>query len=146
MMFTRKFHRSAASLAIAAACAAPGITLAGVGQVTTADLSGQWVATLHGFTGCGQHAMHVSINMNNAGSGTATITNHGQCGDSVLTGQTFKIDSLNSNGTGTAGLTCGPGCGWTLRFQVSPDRTVMNLVDVEGFNPGNYLVGVAVHF
>ena len=146
MKFTNTFHRSAAALAFALSCAAPAITWAGVGQVTKADLTGQWVATLHGFTGCGQHAMHVSINMNSAGSGTATITNHSQCGESVQTGQTFNIISMNTNGTGTAGLTCGAGCGWTLRFQVSPDRTIMNLVDVEPANPGNYLAGASVHF
>jgi hypothetical protein len=146
MSLIRKLHRSAAALAVAMACAAPTITWAGVGQITHADLTGQWVATLVGFTGCGQHAMHVSINMNNAGSGAATITNHGQCGNSVLTGQSFKIISMNSNGTGTAGLTCGTGCGWTLRFQVSPDRTIMNLVDVDPINPNNFLAGVAVHF
>jgi hypothetical protein len=147
MSFVRKFSRSIAATAVAlAACASAPVTWAGVGQITNADLAGSWVATLHGFTGCGQHAMHVAINMGNAGVGTATITNHGQCGDSVLTAQSFKIVSLNTNGTGTAGLSCGAGCGWTFKFQVSPDRTIMNLVDVDPLNPGNFLAGVAVHY
>ena len=147
MTAIRKLQRSMfIAMAVAAAIGAPVVAKAGVGQITRADLAGPWVATLVGFTGCGQHAMHVAINLNNAGSGTATITNHGQCGNSVQAGQTFNIISLNTNGTGTAGLSCGTGCGWTLRFQVSPDRSIMNLVDVEPINPGNFLAGVAVHY
>jgi hypothetical protein len=143
----RKLYRSSAiAIAMAAMLSVPVASQAGVGQITLADLHGPWTATLMGFTGCGQHAMHVAINMNNAGSGTATITNHSQCGDSVQTGQTFKVSSINTSGTGTANLSCGTGCGWVLRFQVSPDRTVMNLVDVEPANPGNFLAGSAVQY
>lgn len=148
MTFTRKFHRSslaAAALAFAA-CAASTAALAGVGQVSYPDLQGPWTATLSGVTGCGPSAMHVAITMNNSGTGAATLTTHGQCGNSVLAGQTFKILTLNTNGSGTANLTCGAGCGWNLRFQVAPDRQIMNLIDVDPANPGNYIAGVAVHY
>lgn len=147
--FARSFRRAAlAVLPVAAAFASclPTASSAGVGQITLPDFAGNWIATLQGVTGCGPTAMHVQISMNNAGTGTATTTLHGQCGNSTTAGLTFRILSVNTNGTGTANLTCGVGCGWNLRFQLSPDRAVMNLVDVDPANPGNYIAGTAVHF
>lgn len=140
--------RSALHAAIIAAgiAALPATSSAGVGIVNKSDLYGDWVATFSGFTGCGQVAMHVTIQMNNAGTGTATITEHGQCGNRVIPGQTFQVLTLDRNGTGTAGLSCGAGCGWNLRLQVAPDRQIMNLVDVDPVNPGNFIAGVAVHY
>ena len=147
MSFVQKSLRIAAAAAVAiAASAAPVIASAGVGYVAYPDLAGSWVATLSGFTGCGSSAMLVAITLNSSGVGTATLTTHGQCGDSVATGQTFKVTALNVYGTGTANLTCGVGCGWNLRLQVSPDRQIMNLIDVDPVNPGNYIAGVAVHY
>ena len=147
MAFVQKSLRMAAVAAVAiAATAAPVIASAGVGYIAYPDLAGNWSATLSGFTGCGSSAMLVSFNLNAAGVGTATLTTHGSCGDSVASGQTFKVTGLNINGTGTANLTCGVGCGWNLRLQVSPDRQIMNLIDVDPVNPGNYIAGVAVHY
>lgn len=147
MAFVQKSLRMAAVAAVAiAATAAPVIASAGVGYIAYPDLAGNWSATLSGFTGCGSSAMLVSFNLNSAGVGTATLTTHGSCGDSVAAGQTFKVTGLNVNGTGTANLTCGVGCGWNLRLQVSPDRQIMNLIDVDPVNPGNYIAGVAVHY
>lgn len=70
---------------------------------------------------------------------------HLGCGDGTTTGVTFTINTLNTNGSGTANLTCGVGCGWNFDIQVSPDRAMFNLVDVSSANPGNYLEGVAIH-
>ena len=64
------------------------------------------------------------------------------CGQATTT-QTFQIISLNGNGSGVAGLTCGSGCGWTFNIQVSPNRQVINLVDVTD-PAGNVLAGTAV--
>ncbi len=64
------------------------------------------------------------------------------CGPSSNT-QTFTTESLNTNGTGTAGLTCGVGCGWTFNIQVGPNKQVFNLVDVVDV-AGNNLAGTAV--
>lgn len=114
-----------------------------IGAITKADLYGSWQGTLVGFTGCGNSSELFTISMNGTGSGTGTLQTHGNCGDSSLTGQSFTILTLNSNGTGTAGLSCGPGCGWAFAIQVSPDRSSMNLADVT--DPGNYLVGTAIH-
>ncbi len=114
------------------------------GNIVKSDLTGPWQIALRGTTGCGFVAMQANISMTPTGSGTGTLTIHGQCGDSTLTGQTFKITSLKANGSGTANLTCGSGCGWNFNIQVSPDRSKVNLVDVSTLNPGNYLEGVAV--
>jgi hypothetical protein len=118
---------------------------ASIGTISKADLSGPWLITLGGNTGCGLGTLVATATLNTSGAGPATITTHGQCGNGVITGQTFTIISLNSNGSGTAGLTCGTGCGWTLTLQVSPDRSTMNLADVSASNPNNFLVGSAVH-
>jgi hypothetical protein len=148
-MNVQRFFSRPAFKAAALVCAmavVPAVSMAGVGKITTPDLFGQWVGTLSGVTGCGPTAMHFSMKLSAAAEGTGTLTMHGQCGDSVLQEQTFRVLTLDANGTGTANLTCGPGCGWNLRIQVSPDRTIMNLVDVDPVNPGNYVAGVAVHF
>jgi hypothetical protein len=115
------------------------------GNINKADLSGPWVVSLTGNTGCGLVAMQANFTLNSTGSGTATLITHGQCGDSTVTGQSFTINTLTTNGSGTAGLSCGTGCGWTFNIQVSPDRSTFSLVDVSSSNPSNYLSGVAVH-
>lgn len=123
-----------------------------IGLINKADLSGPWQMTLLGNTGCGISSMLVTFTLNGSGSATnATITSHvinptQTCPDgAVSTGNNFTINSLNSNGSGVAGLTCGASCGWTFNIQVAPDRSIMNLVDVATFNPNNLLQGTAVH-
>jgi hypothetical protein len=113
------------------------------GNISKGDLAGSWVLTAVGNTGCGISSELATISLTPAGTGTATLQTHGQCADSTLTGQSFTILSLKTNGEGTAGLSCGSGCGWTFTFQVSPDRSTMTLVDVT--DPGNFLSGTAVH-
>lgn len=56
-----------------------------------------------------------------------------------------SASTLAANGSGTAGLTLGVGCGWNFNIQVSPDRSTFNLVDVSSANPGNFIAGKAVH-
>ncbi len=113
------------------------------GNVSKGDLAGTWQITLGGVTGCGQSTELANITLNSNGSGTGTLQTHGSCGDSSLTAQTFTISSLKTNGSGTAGLSCGTGCGWAFTIQVSPDRSTFNLVDIT--DPGNFLEGTAVH-
>lgn len=115
------------------------------GNISKGDLAGPWVVSLNGNTGCGLVAMEATFTLNSSGTGTASLTTHGQCGDSTVTGQTFTVNTLNTNGSGTANLSCGTGCGWNFNIQVAPDRSTFNLVDVSSANPGNYLSGVAVH-
>jgi len=117
---------------------------ASIGTITKSDLTGPWqISLIHGLSGCGVATDKVNVTLNSTGSGTATVTSHTQgCGDSTST-QTFTISSLNSSGSGTAGLSCGTGCGFTFAIQVTPDRSVFNLVDVT--DPSNFVEGVAVH-
>jgi hypothetical protein len=125
---------------------------ASIGTITKADLSGNWQMTLFGNTGCGLTSMLVTYTLNASGSATnASITSHVinptlTCPDgAVSNGNTFTINSVNPNGSGVAGLTCGASCGWTFNFQVSQDRATMNVVDIATFNPNNLLQGSAIH-
>ena len=134
-------------LCLAAVVSTVKLSRATVGTITKSDLSGPWQASLIlANSGCGP--MSIRVNFTLSGSGTATnaaLVSHGACGDSTLSGQTFTITSLNANGSGKAGLSCGTGCGWEFNIQVAPDRSVFNLVDVATVNPGNFVEGVAVH-
>lgn len=121
-------------------------SLATIGTITRSNLSGPWQITLTGNTGCGLVSMLVNVTLNTAGTGTnAVLKTHGQCGDSTLSGQTFQVLTMTSNGSGTANLSCGVGCGWNFDIQVSPDRSTFNLVDVDPLNPNNFIGGMAVH-
>jgi len=114
------------------------------GAIVKADLAGPWQIALTGNTGCGSSALLFNGALNGAGSGTGTLVGHSTgCADSTSPGQTFTITSLNPNGSGTANLTCGPGCGWNFTIQVAPDRSTFNLVDVG--DPLNTPGGMAVH-
>ncbi len=114
------------------------------GNIVKSDLTGTWQIALRGNTGCGFSSMLANVTMNTAGVGTGTLLQHGQCGDSSVPGQTFTIQTLATNGSGTANLTCGIGCGWNLKIQVSPDRSKINLVDISAANPGNFVEGSAI--
>ena len=126
---------------------------ASIGFITKADLAGPWQATLIGNTGCGLVSMLVTFTLDSSGTATnATIKGHlsgpstSTCTDgTVTTGQTFTIFSLNSNGSGTAGLSCGPDCGWVFNIQVAPDRGIANLTDVDTANPFNTPTGTMIH-
>ncbi len=109
-----------------------GVLKSTAGNIVAADLKGDWLVTLYSFTGCGDTSTQVKFTLNASGLATnATETAHSAgCGDTTTTANTFKFTSLNSDGGGIAGLSCGAGCGWTFNVQVSPDRSTMNLVDV----------------
>ena len=130
------------AILLVATLAIPGA--GSTGSIVKSDLAGNWFIALRGTTGCGFADMEAAITMNSSGSGTGTLTTHGSCGDSALTGQTFTITSLKADGSGTAGLSCGTGCGWNFTIQVAPDRAKFNLVDVAGVNPGNFVEGVGI--
>jgi hypothetical protein len=118
---------------------------ASVGNISKGDLAGSWQVTLYGQGGCGVGTSLVTFTLNGTGVATnATNKSHSVgCGDVTTTGNTFTITSLSSTGSGTAGLTCGTGCGFTFSIQVSPDRSSFNLVDIT--DPNNFVEGSAVH-
>jgi hypothetical protein len=134
-----------AGLGLVTVLSLPKITKA-TGAIVKADLVGPWQIALTGNTGCGSSALLFTGTLTANGSGTGTLVGHSTgCADSTSPGQTFTITSLNPNGSGTAGLTCGPGCGWNFTIQVSPDRSMFSLVDVDPSNPLNTPGGMAIH-
>ena len=116
------------------------------GDIVKYDLAGNWQMTTIGQTGCGFGTTLYTFTLNTSGvASNVSYVSHTGCGDSTGSGQTFTIESLNTNGSGTAGLTCGTGCGWTFNIQVSPDRSTFSVIDVNAGNPGNFLEGIAIH-
>lgn len=113
------------------------------------DLAGPWQAALvYSNTGCGPASGLVNFTLDSNGSThSATLVFHSGfgpgCGDSTST-QTFTIQTLNPDGSGTANLSCGSGCGWEFTIQVDRHRSIFNLVDVDPMNPGNFVAGTAI--
>lgn len=146
-MRNRKWAGIAVTLALCliAAFVAVKRSSATIGNINKADLAGSWQVALYAQGGCGVGTDQVNFTLSATGVSTAaTIKGHtAGCGDSTLTAQTFTITSLTATGSGTAGLTCGPGCGYTFAIQVAPDRSMFSLVDIT--DPSNFLQGVAIH-
>ena len=109
--------------------------------ITVSQLAGRWQLAVVGNTGCGISSLLFTGTMNSSGTARGTLIGSSGCGPSSNT-QTFSIISLSPNGSGTAGLTCGPSCGWIFKIQVSPNLQVMNLVDVTDLH--QWLAGTAV--
>lgn len=117
-------------------------------SLTIGQLQGKWAAAIVGNTGCGFTTMYVTFTLNARGQGNGTATSQGHssgCPDGTVTGLSFNILSFHPNGSGTANLTCGSGCGWNFLIQLDKDAHQFNLVDVDPLNPGNYLAGTAIH-
>jgi hypothetical protein len=117
--------------------------------LTIAKLKGPWQAAIvYSNTGCGPASGLVNFTLDSTGSThSATLVFHSGagpgCGDSKSS-QTFTIQTLNRNGSGTAGLSCGVGCGWEFNIQVDRHGTMFNLVDVDPNNPNNFVEGTAI--
>lgn len=120
---------------------------ASIGNVSKSDLAGNWQMTVIGETGCGfgTTLYTFTLNASGASSNVSAVSHTAGCGNETSSGNTFTINTLNANGSGTAGLSCGVGCGWNLNIQVAPDRSTFNLVDVSSANPNNFIEGEAVH-
>lgn len=116
------------------------------GNIVTSNLAGNWQMTIIGQTGCGFGTTLYTFTLNSSGSATnVTGTFHtAGCGDGTSSGNMFNVLTLNPNGSGTANLTCGAGCGWNLNIQVASTRSIFNVVDVSPVNPGNFIEGVAI--
>lgn len=114
--------------------------------ITIRSLAGPWQMTLFGVGGCGTGTSVVNFTLNDCGLGSTVVKGHTSgCGDPSSSGNPFVIQSLNPDGSGTANLSCGPGCGWNLIIQVAKNRQIFNVVDVDPLNGGNYLEGTAIH-
>ena len=133
-----------------------GAFLAGVAVVSsvadnivTADLKGDWHVSLMGHQlrpECVPQDVPVSaaatMTLNVAGAGSINATLRTACGNGDVV-NTFAISALNPDGSGTAHLDCGGGCGFDFSIQVSPDRSMFNLVTVSPTDTGDMLAGVA---
>lgn len=128
----------------------PRAAAQGASAMSIASLQGPWALSLVGNTGCGASAMYVTFDLNAAGvDNNATIQGSSVgCGAETTTGLTFQIHSLNQDGSGTAGLTCGPSCGWALTIQVmrplAGPPQLFSATDVSPENPDNVLGGTAI--
>jgi hypothetical protein len=89
------------------------------GDIVKADLAGRWQMTIIGQTGCGFGTTLYTFTLSASGSSSnVTGTYHtAGCGDGTSSGNTFAILTLNADGSGTAGLSCGSGCGWNQNGQ-----------------------------
>jgi hypothetical protein len=116
---------------------------AAASPITIAQLAGPWQIAVSGNNGCGVSSLLYTGKLDSTGHSTGTLVGSSAgCGPSTTT-QTFNILSLNGNGSGTAGLTCGAGCGWVFNIQVSRNKQVINMVDVHD-GGANVLAGTAV--
>lgn len=118
--------------------------------ISVKDLAGPWQAALvYSNTGCGPASGLVNFTLDSTGTTNAatlvfhTHNNGSTCADSTST-QTFTVHTLNPDGSGTAGLSCGSGCGWQFHIQVDRQRSMFNMVDVNFDNPDNFVAGTAV--
>lgn len=114
-------------------------------RLRLSDLAGSWAISIGGNTGCGISSMYVTVELDASGRGTAHIRGSSTgCPPGENPGQSFQILSLNADGSGTAGLSCGPACGWLFTIQVPQGNTnLFTVVDVAPENPNNVLVGTA---
>lgn len=111
--------------------------------ITIAQLAGTWQIAVAGNTGCGVSSILFKGTLNTSGTGTGTFTGSSAgCGSSSTT-ETFSIISLDTKGNGTAGLTCGSGCGFIFNIQVAKNKQMFNMVDVVD-GGSNVLAGTAV--
>jgi hypothetical protein len=108
-----------------------------------ADLAGSWAISVGGNTGCGLSTLYVTVDLDASGSGSARIISSSTgCPPGDDPAEPFQILSLNPDGSGTAGLSCGPACGWVFTIQVPrSNNNVFTLVDIQ--DPDNVLVGTA---
>lgn len=137
---------------VLATVVAAGLATAGGLQSTTTpahaaainSLLGKWTIVLGGNTGCGSTSLYVTVTLNGAGTGSATVLGHSTgCANSNTT-ETFSVLSLAPDGQGTASLTCGVGCGWQFKIQVGRSGNEMILANVEPTNPNNTPVGMGL--
>jgi hypothetical protein len=116
--------------------------------LTVASLKGTWQLSFMGITGCGFTTMVETAVLDATGVGKVTTaqSHTAGCGDSISTTASFPftINHLNSDGSGTGNLSCGPGCGWNLIVQVAQNAQMFTAIDVDPVNPGNFVEIVAV--
>lgn len=113
--------------------------------LNVADLAGPWAISLGGNTGCGASVLYATTTLDTTGKGRARLLGKSTgCAPSDDPDQLFQITSLDPDGSGTANLSCGVGCGWELKIQIPRGNpSFFSVVDITPDNPDNTLVGTA---
>jgi hypothetical protein len=113
--------------------------------VTVDQLAGPWQIALFGSSGCGQTSLQFTGTLNTSGVANGTLTSSSTGCPSSSSAQTFTINPLGPDGTGTASLSCGSGCAWNFAIQVASNKQIFNLVDTGSGGPNfNELAGTAI--
>ena len=122
-------------------------------HIAVADLKGVWQfsAMGHELVSCGGVLTDVTtsavgtMTLNATGSGTIDTTSFSTCGSGDSVGNTVTILGMNPDGSATAHVDCvGGGCAFDFSVQVSPDRSIVNMVTVSAADAGDTLSGVAI--
>jgi hypothetical protein len=113
-------------------------------EVTLAKLKGAWQATFVGQDACGMGSALVTFTLGSSGVATNSTWQYhsANCGDGANTGLNFTIDTLNTDGSGTATLNVSESSKITLTIQVSVNSQVMNMVDIT--DSSHYLAATAI--
>jgi hypothetical protein len=128
-----------------------GVLSSPADNIVTADLKGDWTIALMGnqLSDCGSGPETWTVSglatgtLDTAGAGGLSVILHTRALD-FTTAVSFSILGLNADGSGTAFVECEPGFGFTFSIQVSPDRSIFNLVTVSPSDPGDFLAGMAI--
>jgi hypothetical protein len=128
-----------------------GIVSSVADNIVVADLKGEWYVSLvgHQFRTCGADPFtRVSaagtLTLDDAGTGDLPATVKTNCGSFEDPVNPFTVLTLNADGSGTARMVCAADCDITFSFQVSPDRSMMNLVSVSPTDTLDMYAGVAI--
>ena len=113
-------------------------------EVTLTKLKGSWQTTFVGQDACGTGSALVKFTLNSSGVATNSTWQYhsASCGDGANTGLNFTIDTLNTDGSGTATLNVSESSKIALTIQVSANGQVMNMVDITDSN--HYLAATAI--
>jgi hypothetical protein len=111
--------------------------------ITIANLAGSWTVSYFSNASCGNgtHIQEFTLASDGVSSSFADTYNTSGCGQGQNHDETFTIDTLDADGTGTATFSNGDNP-LTFQIQVNLSKNVFSLVDVT--DVGQYWMGTAV--
>jgi hypothetical protein len=112
-------------------------------ETTIANLAGNWEIFLYADSTCGNgtHYLIITLNAKGFADDFADSYNTSGCGLGQFHSQTFQIDTLNADGTGTATYS-NNGTPLTLSIQVNVAKNVFIVMD--NTDAGEYWLGTAL--
>jgi hypothetical protein len=112
-------------------------------DITIASFAGSWTVSYHSNASCGNgtHIQMFTLDSSGVSSSFADTYNTSKCGQGQNHDETFTIDSVDADGTGTATYSNG-GNPLTFTIQLNPSKNVFSLVDTT--DVGQYWSGMAV--